>query len=109
MNEYNIVKLRRTYGEFVFGLTYLSYSDVILSGLVHVVNLDDDGKYGMGARRRFVHRRGANGTHFVPLLHETVDALLIADDCLSQVLDKTTGDEREKLCTEAERRAGLVE
>ena len=60
---------------------------MILSGLVDVVNLHDDGEDGMGTRRGFVHRRGTNRAHFVPLFHQAIDALLVRDNCLSQVLE----------------------
>ena len=86
-------------------LACLPDSDVILSGLVHLVDLDDDSKDGMGARRSFVHRGGANRAHLVPLVHEAVNALLITDDCLSQVLGKA-GGERTKLRVEIQRRTG---
>lgn len=69
-----------------FRLACLPHSDVVLSGLVHVVDLHHNGEDGVRARRRFVHRGRPNRAHLLTLVHETIDALLVADDRLSQAL-----------------------
>lgn len=67
----------------------LPHSDVILSGLVNVVHLHDDGEDGVRTGGRFVHCRSADGAHFLPLIHEAVDPFLVAHDRLSQALRTT--------------------
>lgn len=64
----------------------LSHSDMIFPGVVHIVNLNNNGEDGMRTRRSLVHRRRASCTHLLPLLHEAVNAFLITDNCLRQIL-----------------------
>ena len=65
----------------------LTHTNMLLSGIVNGTTLDNDRKYGMGARRALIHQGYPNGPIIFPLLEHGIYLRHGIDNHGSQILD----------------------